>query len=196
MSGLARSAVAETPDWVVGEMPPGYQTRMAEIQRLSDEMHAMDAIGRVLWQTGEPLRHAVRALLGTLKCDVESAPDPDGPIGARLDHARRLLFLVADAGGPIQKTSPDLARAFQIMQFADERDRVVLVANVDPNARPADRPSAVMADAQKVVQRMGVNVLEASSLFGLWRLSMQDATRARTLLERLHAQDGGVLALT
>ena len=196
MSALARSTVAETPDWVVGEMPPGYQTRMAEIQRLSDEMHAMDAIGRVLWQTGDPLKHAVRALLSSLKCEVEPSEDADAPISAKLDQTRRLLFLVADAAGPIQKTSQDLAHAFQIMQFADERDRVVLVTNVDPSARPSERPSAVTADAQKVVQRMGVNILEASTLFGLWRLSLQDATKARTLLERLHAHDGGPLALT
>lgn len=196
MTALARPTVAETPDWVVAEMPPGYQTRMAEIQRLSEDLHAMDEIARVLWQTGEPLKHAVRALVATLKCEVESAPGADGPIAVKLDTTRRLLLHVAGPSGAIQKTSEDLANAFQILQFADDRDRVVLVANADAGARLSDRPDPVMPDALKVVQRMGLNVLETSTLFRLWRLSMENQGKARTLLERLHAQDGGPFVLS
>ena len=40
-------------------MPPGYQTRLGEIERLSADLDAMDRIGRVLWESGEPLRDAV-----------------------------------------------------------------------------------------------------------------------------------------
>jgi hypothetical protein len=196
MSALAGSIVAETPDWVVGEMPPGYQTRMAEIRRLTDEMHAMDEIGRVLWQTRDPLRQAVRALLSALRCEVVSPPDGDGPIAVRLDEKHRLLVHVAGPGGAIHKTSDDLSYAFQIMQRAEDHDRVALLANVDPGTPPSERPDPVMPDALKVVQRMGLNVVEASTLFGMWRISLQDPARAHKLLERLHAQDGGVFVLS
>jgi hypothetical protein len=73
---------------------------------------------------------------------------------------------------------------------------VVLVANADAGARLSDRPDPVMPDALKVVQRMGLNVLETSTLFRLWRLSMENQGKARTLLERLHAQDGGPFVLS
>jgi len=191
MTALAQPAVGRAPDWVIAEMPPGYHTRMEEIQRLSADLHALDEIGRVLWQTGDPLKDAVRAVLAALKCEVESTPGAIGSIVVKLDATRRLLLHVSRASGAIQKTSEDLAQAFQVLQFAGERDRVVLVANPDGDTRPAERPDPVTADALHVLQRVGVNVLDTPTLFRLWRLSYEDPGRVRTSLERLHAQEGG-----
>lgn len=191
MTALAQPAVSRAPDWVAAEMPPGYHTRIAEIQRLSADLHAMDEIGRVLWQTGEPLKDAVRGVLAALKCEVDSTPGAVGSIAVKLDTTRRLLLHVSGASGAIQKTSEDLAQAFQVLQFAGERDRVVLVANAGGDTRPAGRPDPVTAEALHVLQRVGVNLLDTPTLFRLWRLSYEDPGRVRTSLERLHAQEGG-----
>jgi uncharacterized protein involved in propanediol utilization len=43
---------------------------------------------------------------------------------------------------------------------------------------------------------MGVNVATTGTLIGLWRQSFTDPQRVRTLLDRLHAQDGGAFVVS
>ncbi len=171
-------------------MPPGYQNRRAEIERLSADLNAMDRIGSVLWETGEPLREAVVAVFAALKCEAD-APPASGPIAVRFGDSRRLLLVVSGAAGAIQKTSEELAQVFQAVQFAGADDRVVLVVNNDPATPPAHRPDGVLPDALGVLKRIGVNVVTTGVLFGLWRLSFEELQKARKVLDRLHAQDGG-----
>jgi hypothetical protein len=195
MTVLTDPAVARTPDWMVSEMPPGYQTRLLEIDRLSADLQAMDGIGRVLWETGEALRHAVGMLFAALKCEVDPTPGDTGAIAVGLGGSRRLLLVVSGAGSPIRKTNEELARSFQALQFAGANDRVVLVINNLPATPPADRPDPILPDAIGVLQRMGVDVLTTVELFRLWRLSLEDQQKARKALDRLHAQDGGQFLL-
>jgi len=176
-------------------MPPGYQTRLWEMERLAAELEAMDRIGRVLWETGEPLRDAVGAVFGALECGVDAAPDSAGQIVVRCGGSRRLLLFVSDAAGPIQKTDEELANAFRAVQFASTNDRVVLVANNDPATPPTDRPDPALPDALGVLQRIGVAFVTTATLFRLWRLWYEDQPRARKALERLHAQDGGAFVI-
>ena len=193
MNELAQARARSAPDWLVAEMPQGYQTRVAEIQRLSSEIEAMDRIGRLLWEIGQPLADAVRDVFTALRLETE----PTGraathDLTVKLDANRRLLLSVSHSEGTIQKKSPELARVFQTLhEFAGDNDRVVLVANGDRAKRPADRSEAITADALTFLRRMGANVLTAPALFKLWLLALQDQERARTYLERLHAQDGG-----
>jgi hypothetical protein len=195
MTERTQAALAQAPEWIAAEMPPGYETRLLEIQRLSADLHAMDRIGRVLWETGEPLRDAVGAVFGALKCDVDATPDTAGPIVVKLGESRRLLLLVSGAAGPIQKTDQELAQAFQAVQFAGANDRVVFVAGNDPATPPAGRPDAVRPDALGVLHRMGVDVVTTATLFRLWRLSYEDQQKARKTLDRLHEQDGGLFVI-
>ena len=195
MTGRTQLAVAQPPEWMAAEMPPGYQTRLLEIQRLSADLHAMDRIGCILWETGEALRSAVRGVFGALKCETDVKPGGAGPLVVKLGDSRRLLVLVSDDAGPIQKTNEELAWAFQTMQFASADDRVVLVASNDAAKPPADRSDGVLPDALAVLQRMGVGVVTTATLFNLWRLSLEDQPKARQALDRLHAQDGGVFAV-
>jgi hypothetical protein len=195
MTARNESAVAGAPDWTVGEMPPGYQTRLLEIERLSADLRAMDGIGCLLWQTGEALRDAVGRLFASLKCEVDSTPGDTGAIAVGLGGPRRLLLVVSGAGSPIQKTNEELARSFQALQFAGANDRVALVVNSHPAMPPADRPDPIFPDALGVLQRMGVNVLSTVTLFRLWRLSLEDQQKARKALDCLHAQDGGQFLL-
>ncbi len=196
MTAHTGPAVAGAPDWIVAEMPPGYQTRFLEIKRLSTEIQAMDGIGGVLWQTGEALRDSVGTLFAALKCEVDPTPGDTGAIAVGLDGSRRLLLVVSGAGSPIQKTNEELARSFQAVQFAGPNDRVVLVVNNHPETPPADRPDPILPDAFGVLQRMGVDLLTTVTLFGLWRQSLEDQQKARKALDRLHAQDGGLFILS
>jgi len=191
MTERRQPALAQAPEWMAAEMPPGYQTRLFELQRLSADLHAMDRIGRLLWETGDPLRDTVTEVFGALKCDVDVTPGTAGPIAVKLGDSRRLLVVVSGAASPIQKTDEALAQAFQAVQFAGADDRVVFVANSDPATPPADRPDAVLPDAVDVLQRMGVDVVTTTTLFRLWRLSLEDQEKAQRALERLHDQDGG-----
>jgi hypothetical protein len=195
MIGHTDPAVAGVPDWIVAEMPPGYETRLLEIERLSAELQAMDDIGCVLWETGEALRDAIGMLFTALKCEVDPTPGDAGAIAVSLGGSRRLLLVVSGGGSLIQKTNEDLARSFQAMQFAGVNDRVVLVVNNHNSTPPAERPDPILPDALDVLQRMGVDVLNTVTLFRLWRLSLEEQQKARKALERLHAQDGGQFTL-
>ena len=191
MTGRTQAALTQAPEWMIAEMPPGYQTRLWELERLSAELDAMDRIGRVLWATGEPLREAVGELFAALKHEVAVEPGSAGPIVVKLDESHRLLLLVSSAAGPIQKTDEELAQAFRAVQFASVNERVVFVANNDATKPPADRADPALPDALGVLQRMGVNVVTTATLFRLWRLSYEDQPKEKKVLERLHAQDGG-----
>jgi hypothetical protein len=155
----------------------------------------MDRIGRVLWETGEGLKTAVGEVFGALKCDVTAAPGTPGLLAVKLGDSRRLLVLVSGGANPLQKTSEELAHAFQAVQFAAADDRVLLVPNNDPASPPSGRPAPVLPDALGVLQRMGVNVATTATLFALWLLSNDDQAKTRKALERLHTQDGGSFAV-
>jgi hypothetical protein len=195
MTGRTQPALAGTPDWMSAEMPPGYQTRLLEIERLEEDLHAMDRIGRVLWETGERLRDAVGAVFGALKCEVDVTPGTAAPIAANLGESRRLLLLVSCAASPVEKTNEELAQVFQAVQFAQPADRVVFLVNNDPATPPAARPDPVLPDALGMLRKMGVDVVSTVTLFRLWRLSLEDQQKARKGLERLHAQDGGLFVV-
>jgi len=195
MAVLAPPTLFQAPEWLAAEMPPGYQTRLLEIDRLRAELRSMDEIGRVLWDSGDPLRTAVAAVFASLKCEVEAAHGAASPVHVKFGDARRLVLLVSDAVPPVPKTHEDLARAFQAVQFAASDDRVVFVGGNLPDVPPAARPDVVAPEALAVLLRMGVNVLSTATAFRLWRLAMEDAAKARKAVERLHAQDGGAFAL-
>jgi hypothetical protein len=197
MKAPAQAAATLPPEWLITEMPPGYQNRVAEIRRLSEDLGAMDRFGRLLWQVGPQLHEAVRETFVALKLEAESRPGPaDSEVAVKLDSRRRLLLYVSAAVGTIQKKSEDLAHVFQMLhESAEDTDRVVLVANSDPVTRPTDRTEEMSPEAVNFLKRMGANFLAAPTLFKLWTLSLQDQDRARKHIERLHAQDGGMFLL-
>jgi hypothetical protein len=190
-----QAALTQAPEWLIAEMPPGYQTRLWEMERLSTDLQAMDRIGRVLWETGEPLRDAVSAVFGALKCEVDATPDSTGSLVVKLGESRRLLLVVSGSASPINKTDEELAQAFRAMQFASANDRVVFVVNHDPATPPADRADPARPDALGVLQRMGVAVVTTATLFRLWRLWYEDEPKARKTLDRLLAEDGGLFTI-
>lgn len=198
MSAIAEAAAEITPGWVTAEMPPGYQNRVAEIQRLVADLEVMGRFGRLLWGSGSVLTEAVRDAFLAMKIEAHiEEPFSKPAVGIKLDATRRLILYVSAAKQPVQKKSADLAHAFRLLhEVADDANRVVVLLNTEPDTAVADRAPALSADAAAFLQRMGVSAMSAATLFGLWKLSLQDATRARTHIERLYAQDGGVFEVT
>jgi hypothetical protein len=186
------------PDWVIPEMPPGYQNRVAEIQRLTADLESMGRFGRLLWEVGPGLSEVVLDLLLTLKFEAAALGGPvPSAIGVRLDARRRLVLQVSASEEPVQKKSPDLTHVFQLLQeFGEDGDRVVLVTNSDPSTRPADRAASITPEALAFLSRMGAGHLTAPSLFAIWKLALQEPERARAQVERLHAQDGGTFQVS
>ena len=199
------------PDWVVAEMPPGYQNRLVEIQRLAADLQDMGRFARLLCTVGPPLAEsataaqgpcpplgeAVRDVFTALKFDTELVPANSASIvTVRLDGNRRLLLIPSATTEAVQKKSPEVAQVFQMLQdVPGDSDRVVLVTNVDPETRPADRPAAITPDSLAFLVRMGASHVAGSTLFNLWKLSHQGLDRAREQVERLHAQDPGTFDL-
>ena len=185
------------PDWLVAEMPPGYRNRLEELQRLSRELDELGRFGRLLCCVGRELGDAVRETLVALELETATSPGSSGgSIVVKLDATRRLLFHVSASEEIIQRRSDDLAHVFQMLhQLAGNGDRVVLVANHSPATRPAERRDGVDAEALGLLKRLGANYLPGPALFALWSLSLQDRERARAVIDRLHAQDGGIFVL-
>lgn len=194
MSAYVLEPAGSAPDWLAAELPPGYQNRLAEIQRLTEELRAIESFGRLLWHVGSSLTGAAHDAFAALGFESELTA---GPIAlVTLGRGRRLFVQGSTARDVIHRRSPDLADAFRIVhELAGEHDRVVLVANTRPEIRPADRPDPLEPDALTLLRRLGVNLLPGPTLFALWMLSLENRERARALVERLHGQDGGIFLL-
>jgi len=180
------------PDWLAAEMPPGYRNRLEEMERLARDLEAMGRFGRLLHAVGPELRDAVFDAFLTLEFDAAPARND---IVVSLAPTRRLLIHVSASERPIKRRDAELAQVFQMLhEQGGDGDRVILVANPDPATRPADRARGIEADALDLLERLGVNFLASPILFALWSLSLQDRAHARSYVERLHEQDGGVFA--
>jgi len=183
------------PDWLPAEMPPGYRNRLEEIQRLTRDLDEMGRFGRLLYAVGPELADAVRETFEAFGF-VASISAADAPVVAKLDGGRRLLVHVSDSESPIQRRGADLAAVFRMLhETAEGSDRVVLVANTDPGVKPSDRQDGMEAEAAAFLKRLGANFVASRTLFSLWSMSLNDRNRARTFVENLHAQDGGVFGL-
>ncbi len=81
------------PEWVVAEMPAGYQTRLSEIQRLMADLQEMGRFARMLWNVGQPLGEAARDAFTALKFDAQVQHTSPSGVIVRLDGKRRLLVI-------------------------------------------------------------------------------------------------------
>jgi hypothetical protein len=186
------------PDWIVAEMPAGYQNRLSEIQRLIADMHEMGRFARLMYEKGPALTEAMRDVFAALKLETELLQGPSATgVLAALDRKRRLVLIASDATAPIDRRSPDVAAVFHTLQdVTEESDRVALVTNVDAERRPADRSVQVTPDALAFLTRMGASHVTGPTLFNLWKLSLENVDRARAQLERLHAEAPGAFELS
>jgi len=186
---MSALAAQPGPEWVVEEMPPGYQNRVAEIQRLAADLQDMGRFGRLLWQVGPELNEAVRDVFVALKFDTDWARgSAESGVAVKLEGNRRLLLYASAATETIHKKSVELARVFQVLhEVAEDSDRVVLVTNSDPGTKPGARAEAMTPEALNFLVRMGASHLPATTLFTLWKLSLQNPDRAHAQVEKLYA---------
>lgn len=197
MDAPAKPTLDLAPDWVVAEMPPGYQNRVAEIQRLTADLQAMGRFGRLLSEVGAPLGEVVRDLFAALRFEAEVLPGAVCTgVAVRLDGRGRLLLHVSGDSQVVQKKSPEVAHVFQMLhELANDHDHVVFVTNSEADKRPAARGEALAPDALTFLSRMGASHVTGPTLFTLWKLSLQEPDRAREQVLRLLAHEGGTFQL-
>jgi hypothetical protein len=185
------------PEWIVAEMPPGYHNRLAEIQRLTTDLQDIIRFGGLLSAVGPRLTEVVRDMFVSLKFETEMLPGPAGTgVSVRVEGRGQLLLHMAEDGQVIQKKSPEIAHVFQLLhEVAEDHDRVIFVTNSEPARRPADRGESLTPDALSFLTRMGVIHIAATTLFTLWKLSLQEPERARDQVRRLPEQTGGTFEL-
>jgi hypothetical protein len=191
-SGSARPG---PPEWIGTVLPPEYGAIAAKIKALHEEAARIAQTAAVLWQTGPELVLAVGGLLRAMQWEANVADrSASYDLSVELEGGRRLLIEVVDGAEPLSRKAPEIGRILQTLQGeGGDRDRVVLVANIGPEAPPDSRPEQpVAADALRLIQGLGANVITTTTLFGIWRYSLEDLPGARRTIMRLHAQDGGI----
>jgi hypothetical protein len=190
---LTPTTIELPPDWVVAEMPPGYSNRVEEIRRLTADLRDMGRFGRLLSAVGAPLGEAVRDLFASLGFESELTAGPTcSSVSAKLDGRNRLLLHVSNENQVIQKKSPELAHVFQMLhETSEEHDHVALITNPEPAKALAERGEALTPEALAFLARMGASHVASTTLFRLWKLSLDDAERARQYARRLHSHEGG-----
>ncbi len=185
----------QQPEWVTPELPPAYNDLARQMAALKQEAAKFESFGALLWQTGQPLVRAVRDVFAAMRFDAglaENGASYDAHV--QLDANRRLLLQVIGSSGPINKQSPKITQILQtIQQEATEHDRIVLVANVYCETPVRDRTlEPVTPDALRLILGLGANLVVASTLFGLWKFSLQDLDDARKSVFSLHKLNGGI----
>jgi hypothetical protein len=180
---------------VAAEMPPRYIEIAGRLAVLKQEAREFERVGEVLWQTGSALTRGIRDLFTALQFETEmTGHGTNYDLAVRMDSGRRLLVEVVGGTGAITKKSPQIAQALRaIQEDAGEKDRVVLVGNAFCEKPPAARKEDPVApDALRLIQGLGANFVATSTLFGIWRYSLQNLQEARKSIMNLHDLDGGV----
>jgi hypothetical protein len=195
MTEVETTGSAGQPAWVAAELPPQYAELAGRIAALQQEARKYEDIAAVLWQTGPQLTRAVGDLFAALGFDVEhTEPGASYDLRVTLTEGRRLLTVVVGSSDSMTRRSPQLVQVLRALQDdAGERDRVVIAANIQFDTPVASRrQDPVTADGLRLVQGLGANFVATSTLFGIWRYSLQDLAGARKSVLSLHTQDGGI----
>jgi hypothetical protein len=183
------------PGWVTGELPPQYADLASQIAALQTEARKYEDIAAVLWRTGAPLTLAVRDLFVALEFETEVLDNGASyDLRVHLDTGRSMLVEVIGDSDCVTRKSPLIARALRALQEeAGENDRVVIAANAFCETPLAGRrQEPVTADALRLIQGLGANVVATSTLFGIWRYSLKDLPSAKKSVVNLHTLDGGI----
>ena len=149
----------------------------------------------MLWQTGPALVAAVRELFVAIGFETETLePGANFDLRVDLESGRHLLVEVVGGSERIDRRSPQIAQILRALQEdAGEKDRVVLAANLFAEMPVKSRPDEqVTVDALRLIQGLGANFVPTSTLFGIWKSSLQDPAQAKKSVLNLYAMDGGI----
>jgi len=159
------------PDWVGAWMPQRHVEIVAEIERLKEEVRQIESLGRLLWQTGPPLREAVLDVCRALGFETERHPAGEtADLAVELGEGRRLLVLVTGTEASLTNRSPSIKRVFEATQELDEGTRVVLEGKVHRERPIADRDwiDPVASDDMMVINGIGVVFVTTTTLLRIW----------------------------
>ena len=185
----------EQPPWVTDELPPQCAEIAKQIVALKERAREFEGVASVLWQTGPALLASVRELFSALQLETEPMNgNSNYDLRVNLEGGRRLLVEVVSANEPIDRRSPHISRVLRALQEdASDNDRVIIAANVFPALPVAARHAdPVTTDAMRLIQGLGANFVPTSALFGLWKSSLQDMTKAKKSIFNLYSMDGGI----
>jgi hypothetical protein len=192
---MATMGSAAQPEWVTGELPAQYADVARQIAALKAQAQQYEGVAGVLWQTGPALTSAVRELFVALgfETDVQE-PGSNYDLRVDLGSDRRLLVEVVGGSDLIDRRSSQIAQILRALQEdAGEKDRVVLAANLFAEMPITSRPDEqVTVDALRLISGLGANFVPTSTLFGLWKSSLQDPAHAKRSVMNLYAMDGGI----
>ena len=189
------------PDWVGDLMPQERHAEIAaqikklqaEAEQLEDNSRQMELMSRLLWQTGQPLREAVRDVFRSvgLAADLTSGESAHH-VTVNLGDERRLLVEVAGTEGNITKKSPTIRKTFEMAQDIADGDRIILAANVYRDRPLADREwlDPATADALMILTGLGSVLVSTVTLFRIWKMSTENPQAAADHLLQLHAAAG------
>jgi hypothetical protein len=183
------------PEWIAAELPPQYAEIANQIAALKQQARKYEGVAGALWQRGPALVDAVRELFAALQYGTETAPESANyHIRVDLDEGRHLLVEVVDGDAPLDRRSPQIAKILRTLQEdAGERDRVILASNLFSDQPLRNRPDEHVApDAMRLIQGLRANIVPTSTLFGIWKSSLEDLAEARKRVMTIYTLDGGI----
>lgn len=181
-------------EWIKAELPPAYAEIADKIEALRKDAQMYEEIAGVLWQVGKPLASGVRDIFVALKFDATVVEHELGQnVRVQLGGDKRLIVEVAGSKETIDRKCPAFTELLRLLQNeATDQDRLVLALNawceLPPDARKSE---LITADALKLAQRVGANVIPTTTLFGIWRFSLTNLEGARQTVMKLYGHDGG-----
>jgi hypothetical protein len=189
----------QTPDWVSGWMPQRHVEIVAEIDKLKEEAAEMESLGRLLWQTGMPLEEAVRDIFRAVGLSAELTPGTtSSDVVVEVGDGKRLLVAVTGTENGLTNKSPKIRQIFEASQDAsEEKDRVVLVANVHRLRPVADREwlDPATSEALMIIKGVGAVFVTTATLFAVWKLSRENPDVATDHMLSLHGAEAGFVTL-
>lgn len=183
------------PKWVADLMPPRYGEVVKEIDELHEEHRRLRSMAALLWETGDILSEAVRDLFDALGYEASlTAKGATYDITVSLDSHRRLLVEVTGIEGVLKKDSAKIGQVLQALQKeVGPQDRVAVALNAHRQKPPQERAGleTVTKEALGLLTGLEAIIVTTSTLFEIWKSSLEDMEAAKKKIEELYALNGG-----
>jgi hypothetical protein len=186
------------PAWLAGALPSRVSELERQRERIDAELRRFFEMGRLIWQTGDPLCQAAVGALKDIGVEAEeTAPMSTYDITATLNDQSRLLLEVTGIEGGVPKNSKKINQVLQTKQeFAQPGDRVVLAVNPYRMRPPGERTGDILtAEAAGILRGLDVPVISTPDLFAVWVLSLSDQAAASALIRSIHTAAPGLFSL-
>lgn len=190
-------AVGDTPDWLDTYLVPHAKELNEQINKLADEKAKYDRIAHVLYGTDNELETSVTFLLKEIGLDVE--PQPHGAnIDLKARHAKLNIGFAVEVTatrGVIRKDSKKIAQAWQYLSdrvgTAEEKDRLVIVANTQCHLNPKERNrDSYTPDVANLLGSNGVLMITTLQLYEQWKAVHEGHISADDIVRELHSNSG------